>query len=89
MNLLSTRNQWMMSFGMLLGVLYGIILKLAIEAFGTASFILYGDIYTIPLLTAIIVSLLAYVMLATSYVWAPVIENLMVELVEWARRNNP
>ena len=80
MNLFSTRNQWMMSFGMLLGVFYGIVLKLSIMAFNTASFILYGSPYTIPLWAAILISSLAYVLLITSEWWGPMLVQLVIDM---------
>jgi hypothetical protein len=77
----------MMSFGMILGILYGITLKLTMGAFNTASFILYGNPYTIPVWSAIIISSTAYVALITSEWWGPAIEKLVIAMFTFDERD--
>ena len=53
---------------------------LSFAAFSEASFILYGDRYTIPLYSAGIITLVAGITLFTSPLWVPAIKRLIVDM---------
>lgn len=58
-----------------LGFVYGGSLMIAMGAFTTASFILYGNRWTIPLATAITITLITALVGGTSIWWAPYLMN--------------
>lgn len=58
-----------------LGFIYGGSLLLAMDAFTTASFILYGNRWTIPMATAITITLITALVGGTSIWWGPYLMN--------------
>lgn len=65
-----------------LGFIYGGSLLLAMDAFTTASFILYGNRWTIPLMTAITITTLTAVGGLSSVWWAPILEERILQEYE-------
>ena len=53
---------------------------LSLIAFSEASFILYGDRYTVPLYSTGIITLVAGITLFTSPLWVPTVKRLIVDM---------
>jgi hypothetical protein len=62
-----------------LGFIYGGALLLAMDAFTTASFILYGNRWTIPLMTAITITMITAIGGPIVVLVAPAIQDKILE----------
>jgi len=67
-------------FGILLGCLHGFILRGFLTAFATASFILYGNIYTIPFWATAIIDILLIAGVLSYTWWVNSAQNAIVWL---------
>jgi hypothetical protein len=62
---------------------------LSVSAFSTASMILYGDPGFIPAVSGMIIALVTFLGILTAEWWAPAVQQMVEDLIEWDRRNNP
>lgn len=68
--------------GGILGVLYGVILAASMDALSFASYLLYGNQYLIPIVTAMFTGLLAYITTITYESWSPYVQDELVSIVD-------
>jgi type III secretory pathway component EscT len=66
------------AIGIVMGLLYGIILKVSVDTFSMASFILYKDLTLIPIATTFIIIGLAFLCMFSYPYWAPQLEQMIV-----------
>jgi len=64
--------------GIVMGLLYGLILWASVEALSMASFILYNDLFRLPLEVTGVIILIAFICLFTSPYWAGKLEQMIV-----------
>ena len=65
-----------------LGIVHGLLFKLFIVEFATASYILYGDTGYIPVRAILVMDVVMLVPLLTASYWAPYVEMVMEEIAE-------
>ena len=61
-------------------IITGLSYYLFLQAFSTASFILYGSASTIPLYSALVIEIVAGITLFTSELWVPAVKRLIVDM---------
>jgi len=69
------------AIGVGMGFLYGLTLWTAYDSLATASFILYGDRFYIPVVSSLVITLIGFVCLFTSIWWAPKLETMIEEMM--------
>jgi len=69
------------AIGIVMGCLYGLVLKTSTDALSLASFILYNDTSFLPEVTTAIVMILGFFCLFTYQFWAPKLEQMIVHTV--------
>lgn len=65
-----------------LGIVHGLLFKLFIVEFATASYILYGDTGFIPVRAILVMDVVMLVPLLTSSYWVPYVERALEEIAE-------
>lgn len=70
------KSNKLMLVGFALGAFHGIILHLSYISFNTASFILYGNRYFLPIWSTIVIDTVTLVAVLTSGIWLPFMMNL-------------
>jgi len=69
------------AIGVAMGFLYGLTLWTAYDSLATASFILYGDRFYIPIVSSLVITLIGFVCLFTSLWWAPRLMGMIEEMM--------
>lgn len=68
--------------GVLLGLLYGLVLAASLDSLGFASWVLYRNMYTIPLATSLTTAFLSLATVLTYPWWIERAQNAIVKIAE-------
>jgi hypothetical protein len=68
------------AIGAVIGLLYGIVLWASVDSLSQASFILYGDVYFIPLAVSMFVAILSLVGILSYPLWVTHAQNAIVAI---------
>ena len=74
--------------GGILGTLHGVVLWASMDSLALASWILYGNQYVLPLATTGIVSILSLLVVFSYQMWANVVFDSMVTVVEASQQED-